>query len=197
MSQVSLTMYRRLATTLLLSGIVLAAGAAPALAHAELAHAELIASTPAEGASLAAAPNQVELTFNEPVTLRENPLEVVGPGNVTWQLGTPRVAGAVVSVPVTPSGPAGQYTLAYHVVSDDGDAVSGSVTFTLTTGATSAAAPAEPSAEQNAEQPTTGPSRTDPVAGDGDTLLWVWLAAGAILLAAVVFVTLRVRRSGR
>ena len=49
----------------------------------------------------------------------------------------------------------------------------------------------------SAGQPPTEPSRTDPVASDGGTLLWVWLAAGAILLAAVAFVTLRVRRSGR
>ena len=187
-------MYRRLAAALLLSGITLAAGAAPAGAHA--AHAELIASTPAEGASLATAPARVELTFNEPVTLRENPLEVIGPGNVTWQVGTPQVAGAVVSAPVTPGGPAGPYNLVYRVVSDDGDVVSGSVEFTLTAAASSAAAPAS-AAQPATEPPATEPSRTDPVASDSGTLLWVWLAAGAILLAAVVIVTLRVRRSGR
>jgi hypothetical protein len=32
---------------------------------------------------------------------------------------------------------------------------------------------------------------------DGGTLLWVWLLAGAVLLAALVFVTLRVRHPRR
>jgi methionine-rich copper-binding protein CopC len=182
-------MHRRLTAALLLSGIALVASATPAFAHAEL-----VASTPAGNASLATAPARIELTFNEPVTLPENPLEVVGPGNVTWQVGTPRVAGAEVSAPVTASGPAGRYTVVYHVVSDDGDTVSGSVAFTMTTGATAEAAAPAPA---SAQPPSTGPSRTSPVASDSGTLLWVWLAAGAILLAAVVFVTLRVRRSGR
>jgi len=181
-------MHGRLAAALLLSGIALVASATPAFAHAEL-----VASTPAENASLAAAPGRIELTFNEPVSLPENPLEVVGPGNVTWQVGTPRVAGAEVSAPVTASGPAGRYTVVYRVVSDDGDTVSGSVAFTMTTGATSEAAPGPASAQP----PSTEPSHTRPVASDSGTLLWVWLAAGAILLAAVVFVTLRVRRPGR
>jgi methionine-rich copper-binding protein CopC len=181
-------MHRRLTAALLLSGVALVASATPAFAHAEL-----IASTPAERASLATAPARIELTFNQPVSLAENPLEVVGPGNVTWQVGTPTVTGAVVSAPVTANGPAGPYTLAYRVISDDGDTVSGSVPFTMTTGATSEAAPPPASAQP----PSPEPSRTDPVASDSGTLLWVWLAAGAILLAAVVLVTLRVRRSGR
>lgn len=158
---------RRLVTVVLLGFVVVTVPAA--------AHAELIASTPAANASLTAPPSRLELTFDEPVTLPENPLEVIGPGNVTWRVGEATIAGAVVSAPVTASGPAGAYTLVYHVVSDDGDPVSGSVRFTM----------------------TAGPSRTQPAAADGGTLLWVWLAAGAVLLAALVFVTLRVRRSRR
>lgn len=185
-------MHRRLAIALLLSGIAVVATATPALAHAEL-----VASTPAEQASLATAPTRIELTFNEPVSLPENALDVVGPGNITWQVGTPRVAGAVVSAPVTASGPAGRYTLVYRVISDDGDTVSGSVTFTLTAPASEAAQAASTAPAEPAEPSPAAPTRTDPVTSDGDTLLWVWLAAGAVLLAAVVFVTLRVRRSGR
>ncbi len=177
-------MHRRLAAALLLSGVTLVA-TATATATPALAHAELIASTPAEHASLAAAPERVELTFDEPVTLAQNPLEVVGPGNVTWRLGPPRIAGAVVSAPVTASGPAGRYTLVYRVVGGDGHPTGGSVEFTL-------AAATTPPAPAAAE-----PSRTEPAASDAGTLLWVWLTAGAILLAALVFVTLRVRRSGR
>jgi copper resistance protein C len=165
---------RRL-TTVVLVGLVVSAGAAFTAAHAQL-----VASTPAANTTLTAAPARVELTFDEPVTLPENPLEVVGPDNATWRLGEATIAGAVVSAPVTASGPAGAYTVVYRVVSDDGDEVSGSVRFTLA-----------------GTQPTTTPSRTSPTATGGGTLLWVWLAAGAVLLAALVFVTLRVRRPRR
>jgi copper resistance protein C len=178
-------MHRRLAVALLLAGIALVATATPALAHAEL-----LASTPPANASLANAPATVELTFDEPVTLPENALEVVGPGNVTWQLGTPTLTGATVSAPVTAQGPAGQYTLVYRVISGDGDPVSGSVAFTLTAAAT-------PAATTAATPSSAAPPRTEPSAGDGGTLLWVWLAAGAVLFAALVFVTLRVRRPSR
>lgn len=167
---------RRLATVVLL-GLAVSTGTAFTAAHAQL-----VASTPAANATLTAAPARVELMFDEPVTLPENPLEVVGPGNATWRVGKATIAGAVVSVPVTASGPAGAYTVVYRVVSDDGDPVSGSVRFTLT-GA--------------AAQPTTTPTRTPPTTTGGGTLLWVWLAAGAVLLAALVFVTLRVRRPRR
>jgi methionine-rich copper-binding protein CopC len=172
---------RRLATLAL---VLLVSAAVPAFTAA---HAELVSSTPAANSSLAAPPARLELTFDEPVTLPENPLEVIGPGNVTWQVGEATIDGPVVSAPVTASGTAGAYTVVYRVVSGDGDPVSGSVRFTLT-------AAAQPT---GTFEPTATPSRTPPSASGGGTLLWIWLAAGAVLLAALVFVTLRVRRPRR
>jgi methionine-rich copper-binding protein CopC len=183
-------MRARLTIALLLGGMLTAAPAAAA------AHAELLASSPAANASLAAAPATVSLTFDEPVTLADNPIEVIGPGNVTWQVGTPTIAGAVVRAPVTASGPAGAYTLVYRVVSDDGDAVSGSVRFTLTAAAPTES-PAPAPATSAAPTASAEPTRTGPSGGDGGTLLWIWLLAGAVLLGALVYVTLRVRRPGR
>jgi hypothetical protein len=72
---------RNLPVVLLLSGVAMIGMATPALAHAEL-----VASTPAEGAKLAAAPKQVKLTFNEPVTPAADPLTVAGPG-AEWTIG--------------------------------------------------------------------------------------------------------------
>jgi len=107
----------------------------------------LVSSSPAQGASLATPPGEVTLTFGEAVTLPPNPVMVVGSGGVQWQLGEPTIAGSAVTVPVTSaSGPAGSYMLTYRVISDDGDAVSGTVRFTLTSaaGATSSAPLAPP-----------------------------------------------------
>lgn len=174
-------MHRLLFTALLLGGMV----TTPA------AHAELIASSPADNAALAAPPAGISLTFNEPVTLAGDPIEVVGPDDVTWRVGTPTIAGEVVRAPVTANGPAGEYTIVYRVVSGDGDPVSGSVRFRLTTATTTAPESTVPGPASAA------PTGTTPAASDGGVLLWVWLLAGAVLLAALVFVTLRVRRPGR
>jgi methionine-rich copper-binding protein CopC len=183
---------------------MLSAAAVALTATPALAHAELIASSPAENASLAAPPAKITLTFDSPVTLAANPIEIIGPGNATWQVGKPAVAGAVVSAPVVASGPAGPYTLVYRVVSDDGDAVTGSVPFTMAAAATTTTATTtttEAPAETTTEPPfsTSSEPAAEPAADEsgGGTLLWIWLLGGAVLLAAIVVVTLRVRRSGR
>lgn len=65
---------RRLASALLLSAAAVTLTATPAFAHAELK-----ASDPAQGASIATPPQQVSLTFAEAVTLPDNPVTVTGP----------------------------------------------------------------------------------------------------------------------
>lgn len=102
------------------------------LAGPASAHTELQSSSPAEGASLATAPTQVQLTFGEPVTLPPDAVEVTGRDGTAWRIGAPAVDGGVVTVPVTPSGGAQAYTLTWQVVAKDGDNVTGTVHFTVT-----------------------------------------------------------------
>jgi methionine-rich copper-binding protein CopC len=120
-----MTLARTLLVTILAALGVLAA-TSPAWAHTTLT-----SSSPAQGATLATAPAQIKLTFAEPVTLPAAPISITGPDGMKWSVGTPSVAGPVVSAPVTPRGPAGRYTLAYKVTADDGDAITGTVAFTL------------------------------------------------------------------
>ncbi|HEX6353320.1 copper resistance CopC family protein [Actinophytocola sp.] len=186
---------RRLATAFLLSGMAVIVTATPAFAHAEL-----IASDPAQNASVAAPPQQVSLTFNEPVTLAPNPVTITGPGGAAWTVGQPSIAGAVITVPVQPSGPAGPYTLAYQVVSDDGDAINGSVQFTLT-----AAVPAPTTTTTPPPTTTTTeeapPSTTASAVQAADTSdsnsgipVWVWILGAVVVVAVGVAVALRVAR---
>lgn len=109
---------RRLAATLLLVGTALAVTAPQALAHTELT-----SSDPAEGASLATAPQQTTLTFGEAVTLPANPIQVSGPGGAQWTVANAAIDSAVITAPMQPSGPPGQYTINYNVTAADGDAV--------------------------------------------------------------------------
>ena len=71
--------------------------------------------------SLGAPPAQVSLTFGEAVRLPPNPIRVTGPGGAVWTVGKAAVTDATVTAPVTATGPAGAYTLAWQVISDDGD----------------------------------------------------------------------------
>jgi methionine-rich copper-binding protein CopC len=180
---------RRLATVLLLSGVAVVATATPAFAHAELT-----GSSPAQNASLAEAPQQVQLTFSEAVTLPDNPVTVAGPEGASWTVGTASIAGAVVTVPVTPSGPAGAYTLTYNVISDDGDAISGTVPFTLT-----AAVPGATGTTTSEPPPTSPPTTAAPAAAstndsDGGIPVWVWIVGAVVVVAAGVLLALRLGR---
>ena len=185
---------RRLATVLLLSGLAVVATATPAFAHAEL-----IASDPASGASVAAPPQQVQLTFNEAVTLPADPVTITGPEGASWTIGQPSIAGAVVTVPVQPSGPAGAYTLTYRVVSDDGDDVTGTVAFTLTTAATTTTPPPTTTDTSTTVAPTTTVPAAAPASedSDGGIPVWVWLLGAAVLVAVGVVVALRLARHKR
>lgn len=113
-------------TLLALAGLVL--GAAPASAHAEL-----VSSTPKDGASVATLPATVELTFSEAVGSVGAYVAVTDPAGDEVGVGEPDVVDGTVTLKTTGAGPAGDYTLAYRVVSADGHPVSGDVGFTVET----------------------------------------------------------------
>jgi methionine-rich copper-binding protein CopC len=159
-------MFRRLTAVFLLVGLALVSSVTPAFAHAELT-----ASNPAKDAALDAPPQRIQLTFNE--TVSPQSITVTGPESTQWKVGEIKVEGPVVTAPVTGTGPAGQYTITYNVLSDDGDAVSGTVAFTLK----SAVAGVVTSAP---------PSSTAAKSGSSDDGLptWLWLLGIVVLLVA-------------
>jgi copper resistance protein C len=174
---------RRLATALVLTAAATIATATPAFAHAKL-----IASTPTAGESLAAPPTQISLTFSEPVTPAANTVTIAGADGTSWTVGQPSIAGAVVTVPVQPAGPAGAYTLAWQVVSSDGDAITGTIAFTM---AVAAAPPTTsttvPTSTTTEAPPTTTVDAAPAANEDSGVPVWVWILIGvAVLLAATV-----------
>lgn len=179
---------RYLLALLALVGLALLGSAGPAVAHNEL-----IGSDPPDGATLATSPSQVSLTFDLPLRPGFSTVTVTGPHSSQWQAGPPAEAGAVVSAPVRALGPAGQYTIAYQVLSADGHPVRGAVRFTLTTPGSGIAA-ASP-AQSGTDRP--GPAASGPAAAGpaGTSPVWPWLVGGGALLVAGVVVALRVGRS--
>lgn len=97
------------------------------------AHAELIGSSPKDGATVNTLPAQVKLEFSEEIGSPAF-VEVKAPDGTDVTAADPEVLGAIVTVPLNTSGPAGSYTIDYRVVSADGHPVSDELTFDVTTG---------------------------------------------------------------
>jgi copper resistance protein C len=184
----------RLVVPLLVAAFALFATAGPALAHTTLK-----SSDPADGATLDTAPQTVTLRFAEAVTLPADPVSVTGPTGEAWAVGTPTITGATVQVPVQASGPAGQYTLRYAVIADDGDAVRGVLHFTLTTATGSTAAPDAAATGQVGAPATevtevaapvtvvTAAPATEPQAAGSSSgsSFWVWVAVAVVVVGVL------------
>lgn len=168
-------------------------GGAPAVAHTELQ-----ARTPEQGAVLDAAPKAVRLTFSE--DLRGGSLAVSASGRSVGA-GAARVDGDEVVLDVAPGSPAGVWTVAYRVVSADGHPVTGQFTFTVKPErATStprpvdtASAKASPTAA-NTPTATTHPS--GPTSGKASGTPTVEVTVTLLALAALVVGFLARRRRG-
>ena len=112
---------------LVMVGLAAALGAGPAQAHARL-----VGSTPANGASVAADLGAVTLRFNEDMQPSNAIVNVVGPdGRYRQQDGTVHVSGQQATEQVRLLGPVGSYTINYRIISADGHPVGGKRGFTL------------------------------------------------------------------
>jgi hypothetical protein len=128
------------------------------------------------------------LDFDLPVDPHYAELTVTSPGDAHWESGRPTVTGNSVTAPVAPLGPAGQYWVAYRIVSADGHPVSGVVPFTLTAAGTGTPRPAiTASAPPASTAAAPAPAPPEPP-------LWPWLVGGGVLLVGVALAAARVAR---
>ncbi|MFC1431833.1 copper resistance CopC/CopD family protein [Streptacidiphilus sp. N1-3] len=163
---------RRLTAAIVLA-FALALGGQLALAGPAAAHADLVSSSPSDGAVLASEPARVTLLFSEEVTLRLSSVKVVGPDGRRVDSGTPQAAGSGedgLTVGLTADQQQGTFVLDWlATAADDGHATSGTLTFSV--GAPSRAAAATGFA---------APDRvTDAVL---DLAIWAGLAGLALLV---------------
>lgn len=112
--------------------MAVALGAAAVLAApAAGAHTELVASQPAAGAVLAAAPTSVTATFDEAPEAAFAALTVLGPDGAPVSTGATTVSGSQLAVGIQP-GTSGVYTANYRLMAADGHVITGSWSFTVT-----------------------------------------------------------------
>lgn len=172
----------RTAAATLGAGLVLALVAAPAYAHDELR-----SSDPADGATVAAPPTRVVLTFSEPPVALGSQVVVTGPAGAVSS-GTPRIEGVTVVQDVQPQAPAGRHTVEWRVTSDDGHPVSGTLAFTA-----QAAAGGTPSAGGTTSAPATAPAPAEEPPREPLIPSWGWIAAGVIAIVAAIRLNRRAR----
>ncbi|ACQ78829.1 copper resistance protein CopC [Beutenbergia cavernae DSM 12333] len=196
-------MFRRLAATSLASTLLAVAVVATALPAS--AHNALVSQTPADGATLDAAPTEIVLEFNEPASDIGNEIQVVGADGVDVAHGAPTLDGTSVVQHLTTDLAGGAYTVNWRVTSADGHPISGTSTFTLALPEATTEPTAEPTAEATPTEPEATASATDDAAAGADEpgidegnpwrtpLLVVF---GLAIIGTIVTLIVRLRRGG-
>lgn len=151
------------------------ASAALGAAGAAWAHAALVASDPADAATVQQQPSRVTATFNEPMQPQFAAMTVVGPDGAQWGDGGPAVDGTEISVAVKPGSPAGAYTVNYRATSADGHVVTGSWTYEVLEAAAPLATTAVP-------ETTTDAAPAGPASSDG-LPVWPFVAGVTVIVA--------------
>jgi copper transport protein len=100
------------------------------------AHANVLSSTPSDGASLPSAPKEVSVAFSEDVSAVSGGLSVLNRDGKRVDDGTSHVSnGRTLVTGITDALPDGTYVATYRVLSSDGHPVSGSFIFGVGSGA--------------------------------------------------------------
>jgi copper transport protein len=168
---------RRTTTALLLVVVVLLAAAAPASAHAQL-----VSTTPADGAHVDPAPKEVSLRFSEKVSLKLGGVRVLNTDGERVDKDDARVDGDTVTVGLREGLGDGPYVVAWNVVSADSHPVNGAFTFVVGAGANA-------SKEQVASLlavPSDKAWRIAAGVGRFASYAGILLAAGAVVFLTVV-----------
>jgi methionine-rich copper-binding protein CopC len=169
-----------LGSVLLALGILVAGPVSLAFAHADL-----VQSTPDDGAVLASVPEQVELTFSEDLLPETVVVSVEDSAGMVIRVLELEVDGSDVIVAWPPGLSGTDYTVNYRVVSQDGHPVSGSLAFVID----------DPSASA-ASSVVTPPAAAEAAAGDEgpNATAYAAIAAGLGVGIAIGFLFLVTRR---
>ncbi|MGO1266302.1 MAG: copper resistance protein CopC [Microbacterium gubbeenense] len=207
--------------------------ASPAAAHSDLIATSPESDTKDQPSVVDVLPEEVSLTFSDDLTpplpeeqqaggesttqirvfdetCEDAGLLVADPGHAdtrectNYATGEATVDGPTVSTAVDAAGaPAGQYTVVWQVVYQDGHAASQMFTFTTESAAPAATPTADPSAEPSAEptaEPSSAAEPSDVPAAEDDgisTPVILSIVGGIVVLAIVIFIVMMIARSRR
>jgi hypothetical protein len=136
-------------------------------------------------------PGAIELTFSSMPLAIGTTVILEDAGGRDWAAGEVKIVDNMVSQPVSPETPGGEYTVIWRVVSSDGHPIEGTFGFTAKSGgagvSSSPAAGPQPASERSAEPEAPKP-------GAFPLGLVLGSAAALLVLAAIIMVAVR-RRS--
>jgi copper transport protein len=112
-----------------LAPVLLAAAIGVGVAPPASAHAALVQSTPANGATLAEAPAEVSLRFTEEVDLVDDGIRLLDGQGATVRTPSPVARGHTVTWPMPQGLGRGSYLVTWRVVSADGHPIAGAFSF--------------------------------------------------------------------
>ena len=193
-------MARTSITTRILAVVIAALALVLITAAPGSAHSRLVSTNPADGETLATSPATVSFTFDEPLLDGMNTISINDANGemVTSSPVTPQ--GTVISLTLDTPLAAGDYQAAYRVVSADGHAVMGAISFSVAGGSAQPSATASPAGSASAVPPTTAssvapsPAPSSPAVA-GSTTSWVlWLAIAVVAIAVIAGVGFALRR---
>lgn len=161
------------------------------------AHDAAESTRPASGATVAAPPEEVSVTFNRNPLAIGSQIAVTDASGTNWALGAVEIVDNVASEKLKPGAPAGLYTVAWRVASSDGHPIEGTFAFTATAGATGSTAAASVPTMGTA-QPGTTPAPARP-ASSSEPFQWsiVIFVGTAIGILVVLGLMTRRRLAGR
>jgi methionine-rich copper-binding protein CopC len=185
-----MSVLRRIGAGLALAAIAVLATTAPASAHDQL-----VSSTPADGESLATAPEEIVMTFSgELIVLDESTagavVMVVDASGRDWATGEIDVQWDTVTVQLEAGMPSAGYQVRWQVVSSDGHPISGVIPFTV-----GDAAPMAVSGNgDNAADGAAAPSEDQIAVESSSPLRMLLIGAGGAAIAAAAFALYRFSR---
>ncbi|MGO4804429.1 copper resistance protein CopC [Arthrobacter sp. 2MCAF15] len=175
----------------LLGAVVLMAVLLGAVSPAS-AHDTLESSSPADGATLAAPPEQVAVTFNHNPLALGSQILVNDAAGANWADGPVEIVDNVAAQKLKSGAPAGKYTVHWRVASSDGHPIEGSFTFTATAAASSTTtAAAVPT--MGTAQPGTTPAPAPAPAGS-QPFPWSVMVFVAVAVGILVALGLMAKR---
>ncbi|MBL1111400.1 copper resistance protein CopC [Streptomyces sp. 110] len=142
-------------------GGLLACATLIATARPAAAHTALTGSAPDDGATVATSPDQVSLSFNDPMDARYSRVAVTGSSGRAVTTGAPEVEGRTVTQALAADTPPGRYTVGYRVVSADGHPVSGRFGFTVAALRTTSPAPRASTSSSDAPAASAGTAKDE------------------------------------
>jgi len=156
------------------------------------AHDTAESTSPASGATLAAPPEKVSVTFNHNPLALGSQIMVSDPTGANWADGAVEIVDNIASQKLKAGAPAGQYTVRWRVASSDGHPIEGSFNFTAT-----AAAPGGTAAAAVPTIGTAQPGTTQspiPAADASEPFPWSVMGFVAVAIGILVALGLMARR---